>query len=337
MAKHLVVGAGAVGRGVAGRLADAGHEVVIVSGSGRAPADPRVRAVGLDATDAAALTEIARGAATIYNCANPRHYHRWATEWPPLADAMLRAAEATGADLVIMGNLYGYGPVDGPIRADQLLRATGTKGRIRREMWEAALAAHEAGRVRVTETRASDYIGPDSGAQAHLGDRVIPRLLRGKPVRVFGSLDAPHSWAFVPDVVRTLVALGAGDTSWGRPWIVPSGPPLTQREAITSIAAAAGVPTPRLAVLPRAALRAAGLVIPIVRELPEVLHQFEGPFVVDGSETTSAFGLVPTPWAEAVAATLTGYGAPAAPVPAVPVEWATAGPGPATGTRTLAE
>lgn len=329
MAKQLVVGAGAVGRGVASRLADAGHEVVIVSGSGRAPEDARVRPVGLDATDAAALTEIARGAGTIYNCANPRHYHRWATEWPPLADAILRAAEATGADLVIMGNLYGYGRVDGPIRADQPLRATGTNGCIRREMWETALASQEAGRVRVTEARASDYIGPDSGAQSHLGERVIPRVLRGKTVRVFGSLDAPHSWAYVPDVVRTLVALGSDDTAWGRPWIVPSGPPLSQREAITSIASAAGAPAPRLAVLPKPVLRAAGLVVPVVRALHEVMHQFELPFVVDGSETTAVFGIEPTPWAEAVAATLVGYGVSGDPTPRSTTSVA-------SGTRTLA-
>ncbi len=333
MAKQLVVGAGAVGRGVAGLLADAGHEVTIVSGSGRAPQDARVRAVGLDATDATALTEVARGATTVYNCANPRHYHRWELEWPPLADAILRAAVAHGADLVTMGNLYGYGPVDGPIRADRPLRATGTKGRIRRGMWEAALAAQAAGKVRVTEARASDYIGPDSGAQAHLGDRVIPRLLAGKTVRVFGSLDAPHSWAFVPDVARTLVALGSGDLSWGRAWIVPSGPPLSQREAITSIAAAAGVPTPRLGVLSRTALRMAGLVVPVVRELPEVLHQFERPFVVDARETTVVFGVEPTAWSEAVARTLAGYGVTVATAEASAASKAGGG----IGTRTLAE
>jgi len=70
-------------------LRAAGHEVVIVSKSGRTPGAPGVRAVAADATDAAALRDIARGAAVVYNCANPPHYHRWATEWPPLAEAIL--------------------------------------------------------------------------------------------------------------------------------------------------------------------------------------------------------------------------------------------------------
>jgi nucleoside-diphosphate-sugar epimerase len=315
MAKHVVVGAGAVGRGVAALLADQGDEVVIVSGSGRAPAARGVRAVALDAADGRALAELAAGAATLYNCANPRHYHRWATEWPPLAASLLHAAEVSGAGLVTAGNLYPYGEVDGPIRADSPLAAVGTKGRIRREMWEAALTAHRAGRLRATEARASDYIGPDSGAQAHLGDRVIPRVLAGKTVRVFGSLDAVHSWAFVPDVSRTLVALGADERSWGRAWIVPSTPALTQREAITSIADVAGVPVPRLTTMSRRTLRMAGIAVPVVRALQEVLYQFERPFVVDGTETTATFGIEPTPWIDAVSATLAAYGVDSGLVP----------------------
>jgi nucleoside-diphosphate-sugar epimerase len=304
MSKHVIVGAGAVGRGTARELAAAGHEVVIVSRSGRTPGTAGVRAVAADATDGAALAEIARGASTVLNCANPPHYHRWSTEWPPLAEAILHAATSTGADLVIMGNLYGYGPVDGPIRADHPLAATGTNGRIRVAMWEAALAQQAAGRIRVTEARASDFIGPESGAQAHLGDRVIPRVLAGKPVKVFGSLDAPHSWTYVPDVSRTLAALATDDRGWGRAWHVPTNPPLSQRDAIASIAAAAGVPVPKLTSWSRRALRAVGIAVPMVRALGEVLHQFEGPWVIDAADTTATFGIEPTPWADCVRATL---------------------------------
>lgn len=308
MSKHVVVGAGAVGRGVARVLSGDGHEVVIVSGSGRAPESRGVRAVAADATDGAALATLAAGADAIYNCANPRHYHRWASEWPPLAASLLHAAERSGAGLVTMSNLYAYGEVAGPIRPTDPLAPTGTKGRIRKQMWEDALAAHRAGRVRVTEARASDFIGPESGGQAHLGDRVIPRVLAGKAVRVLGSADAAHSWTYVPDVSRTLAALGTDERSWGRAWHVPSNAPLTQREAIASIALAAGVAMPRVGTLSRPMIRVVGILAPVVRELPEVLHQFERPFVIDATETTATFGIEATPWADVVTATLAGYG-----------------------------
>lgn len=66
--------------------------------------------MAIDATDADRLIEAASGAAVLYNCANPPRYDRWARDWPPLAAALLAAAERTGAELVTTGNLYGYGP-----------------------------------------------------------------------------------------------------------------------------------------------------------------------------------------------------------------------------------
>jgi len=310
MGKHVVVGAGGVGGGVARELAAAGHEVVVVSRSGRAPTVDGVRAEALDATDATALTAVTRGADALYNCANPSNYTKWAKEWPPLAASLLAAATDTGAGLVVMGNLYGYGAVDAPSRAGDPLAATGPLGRLRVRMWEDALAAQRAGRVRVTEARASDFVGPESGAQAHLGDHLFPRVLAGKKVWVFGSADAPHSWTYVPDVARTLATLGTDDRSWGRAWLVPSNAPLTQREAIASIAAVVGVPTPGVGTIPRSLLRAAGLVVPMARAFGEVLHQFERPFVIDAMETTATFGIEPTPWEDCIRTTLAAYTSP---------------------------
>jgi nucleoside-diphosphate-sugar epimerase len=307
MAKHVIVGAGGVGGGVARELAAAGHEVVVVSRSGRAPAVDGVRAVALDATDASALTAATLGADALYNCANPSNYTKWAKEWPPLAASLLTAATDTGAGLVTMGNLYGYGDVDGPIHADDPLAATGPLGRLRVGMWEDALAAQRSGRVRVTEARSSDFVGPESGAQAHLGDHLFPRVLAGKKVWVFGSADAPHSWTYVPDVARTLATLGTDDRSWGRAWLVPSNAPLTQREAVASIAAVAGVAAPKVGTIPRSLLRTAGLVVPMARAFGEVSHQFERPFVIDANETTATFGIEPTPWDHCIRATLGAY------------------------------
>jgi hypothetical protein len=49
------------------------------------------------------------GAAVLYNSANPA-YHRWPELWPPIAAALLEAAERAGAVLVTISNRYGYGP-----------------------------------------------------------------------------------------------------------------------------------------------------------------------------------------------------------------------------------
>lgn len=300
MAVHVIVGAGAVGSATARLLVDTGHDVRMVTRSGSGPEG--VERVAADATDPDRLTQLTRGAAAIYNCANPP-YDRWLTDWPPLAAALLNAAERSGAVLVTMGNLYGYGPVDGPITEAHPLAATGEKGRVRNRMWADALAAHEAGRARVTEARASDFYGPGPVDTSHLGVYFTPRLLAEKrPWVMQGALEAPHAWTFVPDVARTLVTLATDDRAWGRAWHVPTAPAVALRDVATRMAAIAGVPDRGVQVLPRWALRAAGLAVPLLRELGEVRYQFAAPFLLDSTAAQQGFGLTPTPFEDGLRA-----------------------------------
>jgi nucleoside-diphosphate-sugar epimerase len=173
-------------------------------------------------------------------------------------------------------------------------------------MYADALAAHEAGRLRMTEVRASDYVGP--GAQSHLGDRAVPRLLAGRGVSVLGDPDQPHSWTYTDDVARMLVTAARDERAWGRAWHVPSNPARTQREAIADMARVAGTDMVSVRALPRVLLRTLGLVNPVMRELQETSYQFEHPFVMVSQQAEQAFGLRPTPWDEVLTATLRSYG-----------------------------
>lgn len=302
MSNHLVVGAGPVGSATASILADGGHRVTVLTRSGSGPVHPNITRVKGDAADRTAVARHAQGTDAIYNCVNPP-YHRWATDWPPMAASMLAAAEACGAVLVTTANLYGYGPVDHPMTETDALAATGTKGRVRNAMWADALAAHEAGRVRVTEARASDFYGP-MVLGALLGDRVAPNLLDGKRISLLGDLDAPHTVTYAPDVARTLVTLAVDERAWGRAWHVPSVPAPSVRQLVTRMAAVAGVPVPKLGTIPHWMMHGLGTFNAELRELRETYHQFAHPFVLDSSAATATFALEATPLDEGFAATI---------------------------------
>src|SRR5688572_25679466 len=104
--RHVIVGAGASGRQVATHLANRGSHAVVVTRSGTSTGIAGVEHVAADASDADRLTEIVKGADVLYNCANPGDYTKWMSVWPPLAAALLTAAERTGAAYAITGNLY---------------------------------------------------------------------------------------------------------------------------------------------------------------------------------------------------------------------------------------
>jgi nucleoside-diphosphate-sugar epimerase len=136
---------------------------------------------------------------------------------------------------------------------------------------------------------------------SHFG-RTVDRLLAGRKVRVLGDPDAPHSWTYVPDVGRTLAVLGTDERAWGRPWHVPTGPAVSQRELATRFCAVAGAPAPSVAPFPVGTLTVGGMVSSQVRELKETLYQFDRPFVLDSSACTAAFGIDPAPLDDALAA-----------------------------------
>jgi len=299
----LVIGAGVIGSQVADMLAERGDRVSVVSRRGSGPAG-----VAADAADAGAMARLAEGVSVIYNCVNPP-YHRWPADWPPIAASVLAAAERSGAVLITLSNLYGYGPaVSGgydeahPMTEATALAATGRKGRVRARVWQDALAAHQAGRVRVAEVRAADFVGP--GAQSALGERIVRRIRQGKGVSVLGRADRPHTWSFTGDVAGMLVTAGSDPEAWGRAWHVPSNEPRSQRQVIDDLARAAGVGQVRAGEIPSAVLRGMGLLSPLMRELRETEYQFRDDFVMDSTAAQATFGLKPTPWEEIIAETV---------------------------------
>lgn len=295
MAMHVIVGAGAVGSAAAELLAAQGEQVRVVTRHGSGPQQEGIERIAADAADAARLTGITTGAVALYNCASPA-YHQWFTDWPPLAASLMATAEQTGAVYATMSNLYGYVPSAEPFTARAPVSATHPKLRLRAGMWDDILAAHQAGRIRAVEVRASDYIEANSVVFTTIGKP----LLAGRRGYVAAALDVPHSWSSVRDCAATLVTAAADERAHGQVWFAPANPPLTVRQLAARFAAVNGAPAPRLTAIPYPVLWATGLFSPLVRELRTTRHQFTRPFVIDSSATTDAFGLKPVPLDDAL-------------------------------------
>ncbi|TDD61993.1 NAD-dependent epimerase [Kribbella antibiotica] len=295
MTLQVVVGAGPVGTAVARLLAERGDHVKLISRRGGAPAD--IEGVAADATNGDDLARLAEGAKTIFSCAGPA-YHQWATDWPPLGAGLIRAAELSSSLLVTTGNLYGYGQVDGPIHEGLPLQPNTVKGKVRAQVWTEALQAHKAGRIRTAEVRGSDYLG--AGAVSPYSVLALPKLVAGKAASVPADLEAPHSWTYVGDVARTLIAVAGDETAWGRAWHVPSPEPVSMHTLAALTADLAGTTPARISSMPEFVLRLAGLVDKTARSSVETQYQWRRPFIIDSTAATVAFGIEPVAVADAV-------------------------------------
>ena len=290
---HVVVGAGIVGSTLAELLANDGHDVIVITRSGSGPTHKNIKRVAANVSDLSKLLEIAPRAAAIYNCVNPP-YHRWAKEWPPIAESFLGYAEKTGAVLVTCSNLYGYGPVDVPMTESLPLNAPGVNGKVRAQMWLEAKALHDAGRIKATEVRGSDYVC--AGAQSRVGTRVLPKILAGKPAQVLGSIDVKHTWTYPLDVARLMQIVATDSKAWGKAWHVPSNEAKTQKELVNELAATAGVKDPKLSSVPNAMWNLLALFNPLMKALKETAYQMQRPYILDESAARKAFGIQPTEW-----------------------------------------
>ena len=302
---HVVFGTGPVGMSVMDELVREGRRVRMVNRRGRASVPEGVEVVGGDATDEAFAREASEGASVVYFALNPP-YDKWPELFPPLQAGVLEGAASAGAKLIAMENLYMYGSTDGRQLTEDLPYAPNTrKGRVRARMSEELMEAHSSGRVQLAIGRASDFFGPRVLASA-AGEQVFGRVVQGKSAQVAGDPDQPHTYTYAPDIGRGLVILGEREEALGEAWHLPSPETLTTRQFVEMIFEEVGKPA-RIQAAPKIVLRALGLFNPGMREMIEMLYEFEEPFVVDDSKFEQAFGEHAMPLREAIGETVQWY------------------------------
>ena len=299
---HVIFGTGPVGMAVMQELVAQGKPVRMVNRSGNATVPDGVQITAGDASDPAVTKELCRDATVVYNCTNPP-YTKWPELFPALQAGVLEGAASAGAKLVVMDNLYMYGSTDGkPMTEDTPYAATTRKGKLRAKMAEDLVAAHKAGKVRVAVGRASDYFGPQ-GLTSAMGERVFYPALVGKGAQIMGNPDLPHTQSYIPDIGKGLVILGDREEALGQVWHLPSPKPVTQREFLEIVYKEAGHPL-KMQVMPKIMLSGLALFVPILREVKEMVYEFEEPFIMDHSKFDQAFGNIATPLEEAIATTV---------------------------------
>lgn len=314
---HVVYGSGPVGTAVVETLLEQGKQVRVVTRSGmRKHLPPSIEPVRGDATDPADAQQVCKGATHVYNCTNPADYHRWPEQFPPLQRGVLEGAAANGAKLIVMENLYMYGPHGGvPMTEAMPMNGHGSRSSTRVQMNEELFAAHRSGKVRVASVRASDLFGPHV-TESLVGARLFEPLLAGKPAQLFANLDLPHTVSYIGDVGRAMVTVGAHAAALGRAWHAPNAPTVTLRAFVRLLGQEAGI-APRVSALPQPVVRAllplVGLFVPPMRGIAENMYIGYEPYIVDHSTYAGAFGDHATPLSEAIRATVQWYRAHSVP------------------------
>jgi len=314
---HVIFGSGPVGCAAAGLLLNKGFRVRMVNRSARAPAGAftritpeqaaRLEIQSADAMDMAAVRRAAEGATHLYYCVGAV-YQDWEKLLPAMHANIVRAAKENDAVFAAAENLYMYARRIPVINEDARVQPPSRKGRLMQRLHDNLVQEGRRHGLRWTAVRASDFYGPLATGQSLFGtERFLGPLSAGKQPLLWGSFDVPHTFTYVEDYGRALVVAALSPEAHGKAWIVPNDRTVTIRALARLFFDAAGFPNgkaPRMRRIPRAAFAAAGLFIPLMREVLEVLYQKEEPYVVDGSRFQAVFDFKPTTLEDGVRRTL---------------------------------
>jgi len=238
-----------------------------------------------DITDTVGLTEASQGMDVILHAVNPP-YPDWQEMLPQFTQSALAAAQATGATLMIPGNVYNYGAgMPTLLRENTPHRPTTKKGRLRETMEHNFKAAANDG-VRTIILRAGDFFEREKTGN-WFDSFIAAKVGKGKVVYP-GPLDRDHAWAYLPDLARAMVGLAeqrdqfAAFEEFGFPGHTLSGQDLINaiENTIGKSTKSAGFPWPLIQVL--------GLVSPMLREVNEMKYLWQTPHRIDGTKLSHA-------------------------------------------------
>jgi nucleoside-diphosphate-sugar epimerase len=287
--KVIVLGAkGRFGRAAVSAFVAAGWHVTAAGRNMRGHLVAQgVSVIDCDVMDKANLIQACSGFDVIVNAVNPP-YDAWAATVPVITANVIKAAKASGATIMLPGNVYNYGAqMPEILREDTVHRPTTRKGHIRVDMEQAHRDATKDG-VQTIVLRGGDFIeGVDTGNWFET--YITSSVSKGKFMYP-GRNDISHAWAYLPDMARALALLAARRENFASfEEFGFDGFSATGREVQGAVERHIGQPL-RRKYMPWGVIRVLALFQPMMREVLEMRYLWDIPHRLDGTKLNSIIG-----------------------------------------------
>lgn len=228
----------------------------------------------------------------------------WEEKWPGLMRATIDACIKHNAKLVFFDNVYVYDINEIPhMTEDSVINPPSRKGAVRKLIADMIMDELKAGRLIALIARSADFYGPHND-KSFVIEMVYKNLARGKAATWFVDANKKHSFTYTPDAAKATALLGNTNDAYNAVWHLPThNNPLTGMEFTALFAREMKVKN-RLSVIPSWMLKIIGLFVPILREMPEMLYQYDRDYFFDSSKFEKRFNFVPTTYSDGVMQTV---------------------------------
>ncbi len=224
----------------------------------------------------------------------------WEEKWPRLMKATIDACMKHNARLVFFDNVYMYdinsihhmteeSPYNPPSR----------KGVVRKQIAQMIIDEVKAGKLLALIARSADFYGPDND-KSFVNEMVYKNLRKRKRANWFINADKKHSFTYTPDAAKATALLGNTDDAFNTVWHLPTDKnTLTGREFVELFSRELKVAN-KLFVMPIWLIKILGIFIPVLKEMPEMMYQYDRDYFFDSSKFDKRFNFKTTTYQEGV-------------------------------------
>lgn len=248
-----------------------------------------------DLSDATMVDKAIEGSVVVYLVVGFDYNTKiWRDKWPKLMKATIDACIKHKAKLVFFDNIYLYDmKAIGHMLEDSPINPPSKKGLVRKEIAEMLMNEVKAGHLTALIARAPDFYGPEN-EKSFLIEVVYKNLQKGKRPNWFMNAKKRHSFIYTPDAAKATAILGNTPEAFNQVWHLPTDPNALTGQELIELFNKEMKTSKKVMVLRMIMLKLLGLFNPLMREMPEMMYQYDRDYLFDSSKFNSRFNFTPT-------------------------------------------
>jgi nucleoside-diphosphate-sugar epimerase len=224
----------------------------------------------------------------------------WEEKWPTLMRATINACIKHNARLVFFDNVYSYDINAIPHMTEESeYNPPSRKGAVRKQISQMLMDEVKAGKLMALIARSADFYGPGND-KSFANEMVYKNFLKGRRANWFIDADKKHSFTYTPDAAKATALLGNTDDAYNTIWHLPTDKnTITGREFIELFSKEMKVSN-KLVVMPMWMVKLAGIFVPVLKEMREMMYQYDRDYFFDSSKFDKRFNFKTTTYQEGV-------------------------------------
>ena len=177
------------------------------------------------------------------------------------------------------------------------------KGAVRKQIAQMIMDEVKSGRLLALIARSADFYGPDN-KNSMVTQMIYNNLLKGKSASWPVDKNKKHSFTFTPDAAKATALLGNTNDAYNTVWHLPTDKNSLTGSQIIELFAREMKVSSRSSVVPVWMFNIIGIFVPVMKELSEMMYQYDRDYFFDSSKFDKRFNFKTTSYQEGVRITV---------------------------------